>query len=59
MINASECREAAKDYKAQAKDAGLPPKKLTLLKSIAQSLNGLASQLEMLDSHEKEHRVRR
>ncbi|MBR0826733.1 hypothetical protein JQ596_14380 [Bradyrhizobium manausense] len=54
MINAFECREAAKDYKAKAKIAGTATKKITLLTNIAHTLSGLAKQLEMLDSHEHE-----
>jgi hypothetical protein len=57
MMNASECREAAKDYKAQAKELGLPSNKVTLLTNIARSLSGLANQLEMLGCHENEHKV--
>lgn len=56
MISAIECREAASAFKAEARIAGTAAKKVTLLTNIAHTLSGLANQLEMLDSHEHEHK---
>jgi len=54
MMSAIECRKAAKALKIEAGVIGISPKKVALLTNIAHSLSGLASQLEMLDVHERE-----
>ena len=58
MMSAIECRKAAKALKIEAGVIGISPKKVALLTNIAHSLSGLASQLEMLDDHERESKPR-
>lgn len=48
ISNPTECRKFATKYKAQSRELGISTKRATLLKNIAQSLSGLASQLDML-----------
>ena len=59
MISAVECRECATSYKAQSREAGISTKRATLLRNIAQSLSGLASQLDMLIENTEDSRIRR
>jgi hypothetical protein len=59
MISAAECRKCATSYKAQSREAGISTKRATLLRNIAQSLSGLASQLDMLIENTEDSRIRR
>jgi len=57
-ITAAQCRLLASDHNAGAKEPGISQKRASLLKNIARSFTGLASQLEMLavDVAEKSRR---
>ena len=46
---AAECRQLATDYNAESRGGGISQRRAAVLKNIARSLSGLASQLEMLD----------
>jgi hypothetical protein len=48
MLTAAECRKLVQSYKRQANEPGLSPRRETLLRNIARSLSGLATQLDML-----------
>ncbi|UQR61762.1 hypothetical protein LRP30_33930 [Bradyrhizobium sp. C-145] len=48
MPTASEFRQLALDYKAQAKEIGITSRRAALLRNIAHSYSGLAHQLDML-----------
>jgi hypothetical protein len=58
MVTATECRELAKSYRSQASDPDLSARRATLLRNIAHSFSGLASQLDMLidDTEDSRHR---
>ncbi|TFV48220.1 hypothetical protein E4K65_12350 [Bradyrhizobium niftali] len=55
MPTAAECRELAKSYRSQANECGISPRRAALLRNIANSLSGLASQLEMLAADATKH----
>lgn len=48
MLTAAECRDLARSYRSQSKDRAVSPKQANVLRNIANSLSGLAKQLEML-----------
>ncbi|RTE88555.1 hypothetical protein D6B98_35080 [Bradyrhizobium sp. LVM 105] len=48
MQTAEECRKLASDYRRTAEENGVSPRKANLLRNIANSLSGLASQFELL-----------
>ena len=43
-----QCRQFADDYEAKAREAGISPKRSTVLRNIARGYSALASQLEIL-----------
>ena len=53
MITAAECREPARSFKDRA-DKTTAAGKVRLLRNIAHSLSGLATQLDTLDEHERQ-----
>ncbi|MGY3130065.1 hypothetical protein ACVWZM_000747 [Bradyrhizobium sp. USDA 4501] len=52
MLTVTQCRELAQSYRSQVKDPAVPPKTAAICRNIANSLTGLAKQLEMLDEDE-------
>jgi hypothetical protein len=56
MLSAAECRELARNCRSQAEEPGISSRRASLLRNIANSFSGLASQLEMLASDTVENR---
>lgn len=56
MLTATRCRELVEMYRVQANERDMAPRRVTLLRNIAHSLSGLASQLDMLADDMKEDR---
>ena len=54
MLTAAECRRLAKVYRDQANEIRIHPRTASVLNNIASSFSGLASQLEMLVTIERE-----
>jgi hypothetical protein len=54
VVTAVECRRLAKAYRDRANEIGAHPRAAHILKNIANSFSGLASQFEMLIAIEKE-----
>jgi len=50
MRTADECRKLAREYRSKAEVVGISSKTATILKDIANSLTGLASQYELLSA---------
>jgi len=48
MLNAAQCRDLAKEYKNRAREPGIAEDSAVIMKNIARSLTGLATQLDML-----------
>ncbi|RXH39558.1 hypothetical protein [Bradyrhizobium zhanjiangense] len=48
MLNPTECREMAMQYRHEANKAGASPRRASLLRNISHSLSALSHQLEML-----------
>ena len=48
MLNAMQCRALAKEYKNRARGPGVTKDSAFIMKNIARSLSGLATQLDML-----------
>lgn len=46
---AAECRQFAKHYNTESRGSDISQRRASVLRNIAHSLSGLASQLEMLD----------
>jgi hypothetical protein len=56
MLTVNECRKLAKAYRDKAEATGVSQKEATVLKNIAKSFSGLASQFEILVAISKERR---
>jgi hypothetical protein len=54
MLNATQCRALAKEYKNGAREAGVSKDRAFLMNNIARSLTGLATQLDMLAAKMRE-----
>ncbi len=54
MLNATQCRAMAKEYRDRAREAGVSKDSAFIMNNIARSLMGLATQLDMLDSKMRE-----
>src|ERR1700758_527263 len=54
MLTAIECRRLAKTYRDRANEIGIHPRTANVLKNIASSFSGLASQFEILMAIEEE-----
>jgi hypothetical protein len=55
ILTAAECRKLAKAYQDQATELGVvDPRTATVLRNIASSFSGLASQFELLTAIKKE-----
>ena len=54
MLDAGQFRALAQDYKDRAREHGVPPDNAFIMKNIARSLMGLATQLDMLAAKERE-----
>jgi len=54
MLTAEECRKLATSYRNQADKSGIPLKTAAVLRDIADSFSGLASQFELLFAIETE-----
>jgi hypothetical protein len=48
MLTAAQCQTYAAEYKSLARQTGISEERTTLLKNIARSLKGVASQLDRL-----------
>jgi hypothetical protein len=48
MLTAAQCQTHAAEYKSLARQTGVSEERTTLLKNIARSLKGVASQLDRL-----------
>jgi len=48
MLSPTQCRALAKQYKDLARQAGVSEDRAFIMNNIARSLNGLATQLDML-----------
>ena len=56
LQTAEECRRLAQAYRAKADEIGVDPRTATVMRNIANSFSGLASQFEMLVQIEKQTR---
>jgi hypothetical protein len=56
IMTAVECQELASHYKALAREAGISSDRAFILKNIARSFTGLASQLDRLAALAREER---
>jgi len=54
MITAIECREMARHFRDRSEDTDVA-RRASLLRSIAHSFSGLATQLEALSEQERDH----
>ena len=48
MLNATQCRILAKEYRNRAREPGVAKDSASIMNNIARSLMGLATQLDML-----------
>jgi hypothetical protein len=55
-LTVAKCREAATTYRKQAGEHGISSKKAAILRNLANSFAGLASQLQMLAACNAEER---
>ena len=55
MLTASQCQTLASEYKSLARHPDAPKERAAMLINIARSLVGLATQLDRLAGHMRDH----
>jgi hypothetical protein len=54
MLNATQCRKFAEEYKSRAREPGISRDSAFIMNNIARSLAGLATQLDLLAAKMRE-----
>jgi hypothetical protein len=55
MLNATECQKLATEYKSLARQPDVSKERAAMLTNIARSLSSLATQLDKLAAHIRDH----